>query len=553
MALPCLAQQPAASANPADHDNQFCTIAGTILSANTGESLKKAQITIYKDQGDNEPHPQTASSDASGNFSIDHLAAGRYELRVSRVGYLDTQYGQDKPDKPGAVLTLIAGHKMTDLLFRMQRTAVITGRITDEDSEPAREAPVETFSRTIVRGKPKIERVGAANTNDLGEYRIFDLPPGQYFILAGSPRANSVNYPGSASQETSNYPPTYFSGATDISRASAIEVKSGDEVSGIDIVLSLGAPSRTYRIHGHVVNSISQHPDANIIVTLAPRERSNEEGLFTAGDKNARPNEETGEFEIQGVAPGEYIVIAVWFEAGKVRTGTQSVDVIGSDVRDVSILLTRGIDISGRVRFEGKAAASASGIVVSLSPFQGETPFSPGGEAKVRSDGSFVLSEVGDGSYSINVYSKCTECYVKSAKANGVGLLDQGVQIGSGNAPSSVVIVYSSNTATVNGTVSAKDDLPAPGALVVLIPDIAARQKTDRYQSSTTDQYGRFEIRGVPPGHYKAFAWEKVSEDSYRDPDFLKPFESSAESVGLSENDRKSVQLKLIPAADSAN
>lgn len=246
-------------------------------------------------------------------------------------------------------------------------------------------------------------------------------------------------------------------------------------------------------------------------------------------------------------------MIAVWFEAGKVRTGTQSVDVIGSDVRDVSILLTRGIDISGRVRFEGKAAASASGIVVSLSPFQGETPFSPGGEAKVRSDGSFVLSEVGDGSYSINVYSKCTECYVKSAKANGVGLLDQGVQIGSGNAPSSVVIVYSSNTATVNGTVSAKDDLPAPGALVVLIPDIAARQKTDRYQSSTTDQYGRFEIRGVPPGHYKAFAWEKVSEDSYRDPDFLKPFESSAESVGLSENDRKSVQLKLIPAADSAN
>jgi 5-hydroxyisourate hydrolase-like protein (transthyretin family) len=171
MVLPCLAQQPAASANPADHDNQFCTVAGTILSANTGEPLKKAQITIYKDEGDNEPHPQTASSDASGHFSIDHLAAGRYELRVSRVGYLDTQYGQDKPDKPGAVLTLIAGQKMTDLLFRMQRTAVIAGRITDEDSEPAREAPVEAFSRTIVRGKPKIERVGAGRHRIQQQYR----------------------------------------------------------------------------------------------------------------------------------------------------------------------------------------------------------------------------------------------------------------------------------------------------------------------------------------------------------------------------------------------
>jgi 5-hydroxyisourate hydrolase-like protein (transthyretin family) len=551
IALPCLAQQPDTSTNPKDRDSQFCTIAGTILSANTGEPLKKAQVVIYKDEGDNEPHPQTASSDASGHFSIDHIAAGRYELRVSRVGYLDTQYGQDKPDKPGAVLTLIAGQMMTDLLFRMQRTAVIAGRITDEDGEPVREASVEAFSRSTFRGKTKMEQAAAAITNDLGEYRVFDLPPGSYFILASTPRNGIDNSMQGAIQQGANYSPTYFPGTTEIARASPIEVKSGDEIPGINIGFALIFPGRTYKVHGHVFNSISGHPDANVAVMIVPRGQNNEEGNFDS--KNARPDEKTGEFEIEGVPPGEYLVVAVWFEGNKTHTGTQSVDVIGSDIRDVSISLTRGVDISGRLTFEGKSAASASPIVVTLSPSEAETQFSTGVDAKVQPDGSFVLSEVGDGSYSINVFSKCSECYLRSAKANGVDLLDKGVQIDSGNASSSITVVYSSNTANVNGTVTAKDDLPAAGALVVLVPDLATHQKSDHYRSSTTDQYGRFELRGVPPGHYKAFAWEKISEDSYKDPDFLKPFENVAESVDVSENDRKSVQLKLIPASDAAN
>jgi hypothetical protein len=113
--------------------------------------------------------------------------------------------------------------------------------------------------------------------------------------------------------------------------------------------------------------------------------------------------------------------------------------------------------------------------------------------------------------------------------------------------------VYSSNSGTLTGAVTNKDDLPAPGALVVLVPDSSSHQKPERYKTSTTDQYGHFEIRGVPPGHYQAFAWEKADEDSYGDPDFRKPFESMAESFDIAGNEQKSVQLKMIAATDSAN
>ena len=67
------------------------------------------------------------------------------------------------------------------------------------------------------------------------------------------------------------------------------------------------------------------------------------------------------------------------------------------------------------------------------------------------------------------------------------------------------------------------------------------------------DQYGHFEIRGVPSGHYHAYAWEKVDQEASGDPEFLKPLESSAESFDIAANEQKSVQLKMIPASDSAN
>ena len=142
---------------------------------------------------------------------------------------------------------------------------------------------------------------------------------------------------------------------------------------------------------------------------------------------------------------------------------------------------------------------------------------------------------------------------MKSASANGVDLLERGLQVSSGEGPSPIALVYSSNSGTLTGAVTNKDDLAASGALVVLVPDSSSHQKPDQYKSSTTDQYGHFEIRGVPPGHYNAFAWEKADEESYGDADLLRRFESVAESFEIAGNEQKSVQLKMIAAADSAN
>jgi hypothetical protein len=95
------------------------------------------------------------------------------------------------------------------------------------------------------------------------------------------------------------------------------------------------------------------------------------------------------------------------------------------------------------------------------------------------------------------------------------------------------------------------DGLPAPGVRVVLVPDSARRNEFRLFKESTTDQYGRFDMRGIAPGDYKLFSWEQVEPNAWEDPDFLKPFEEKGESVSLQEGDGKSLDLVAIRSASN--
>ncbi len=69
-------------------------------------------------------------------------------------------------------------------------------------------------------------------------------------------------------------------------------------------------------------------------------------------------------------------------------------------------------------------------------------------------------------------------------------------------------------------------------------------------RESTTDQYGRFMLRGIPPGSYKLFAWEAVERGAYQDAAFLRPYEEHGEPMQVKEGARLSVQVQLIPAKE---
>ena len=137
--------------------------------------------------------------------------------------------------------------------------------------------------------------------------------------------------------------------------------------------------------------------------------------------------------------------------------------------------------------------------------------------------------------------------YLKSARANGDDILARGLTIGAGSVRGPLEIVLSSAGARIEGTVTDENDLPSAGALVALVPAEERRQQFRLYDDTTTDQYGKFIIRGVAPGTYKLFSWKEVENNAWQDPDFLAPFESKGTKITAEENGRITIQLKLIP------
>ena len=522
-------------------------MAGTVISASTGEPLKKARIFLWMTDAQDH-HPKDATTDAAGRFSIDQIEPGRYTLSVSHTGYVPQEFGQDKPDKPGATLTLSAAQKVTDLLFRLERMAAISGRVLDEDGQPLEGVTVEVLSRARVRKKVVGNMAGRATTDDRGEYRVFDLVPGRYSVRATVEGRTMFGPAFPADQDSNNpaasYVPIYYPGSPELDRASLLDVSAGDEISSIDFLFSPQNESRTYSVRGHVTNAITGHPDAHVSVMLIPRGGSD----WRQVTPGAQPDFKTGAFELKSVPPGAYTAVAVWFDGSRMRGVTQDVEVSGADVDGVSLVLANGVDIQGHISFEGHAESAAGQLTIDLEP-SSEVAFGSWAQARVQADGSFVFSNVGDGEYSIGVNSKCDDCFIKSATANGTDVL-KSIQIAAQGGAPKLDLVYSSNTGTATGMVTKEDGLPATGAYVVLVPD-AAHSEMDEYQkNANTDQYGRFEIRGVPPGNYTVYAWEKMDEDQdYTDPDFLKQFSTQAQSIEISANQRGLVQLKLIPEA----
>jgi len=73
------------------------------------------------------------------------------------------------------------------------RQAAIVGRVLDENGEPIANANVMAWRRPpVANGAPVPARLGlipaasAAQTNDLGEFRLFGLAPGEVYVQATS-------------------------------------------------------------------------------------------------------------------------------------------------------------------------------------------------------------------------------------------------------------------------------------------------------------------------------------------------------------------------------
>ena len=78
------------------------------------------------------------------------------------------------------------------------------------------------------------------------------------------------------------------------------------------------------------------------------------------------------------------------------------------------------------------------------------------------------------------------------------------------------------------------------------LPEEAKRQDLRLFKEARTDQYGKYDLRGFIPGSYQLFSWTGIENGEWKDPEFLKAFEGKGEAVEVSDEDVKTVNLKVM-------
>src|SRR5215471_6882328 len=162
------------------------SITGYIVRMGTGDPLSKSTVTITTyNAARNQSY--TATSTTGGQFSFQNLEPGQYRLAATRAGYVRMEYGARSPSRPGLPITLSPGQRLTNIVLQLMPAGTITGRVFDRDGEPLANVNVEGLRYSYLEGQRVMNVVQTARTNDLGEYRLFWLQPGQYFVSAAPP------------------------------------------------------------------------------------------------------------------------------------------------------------------------------------------------------------------------------------------------------------------------------------------------------------------------------------------------------------------------------
>ena len=551
---------PPSTSKPEDR----CVVQGHVSNAITGEPVRKANIRLTRQNvapnaGNTSQGPQGYStiSQADGSFKIENIEPGNYHLSGDRAGYLLTEYGSKGVGQGGRTITLRPGQQLTNISLGLTPQGVITGKVLDQDGDPVAGAMVQLVVEMWQRGKLRHIMQNGANTNDLGEYRIANVRPGKYYLVAQIMRFSPNGEPPAEPGKPDIRPVrTFYPEATAIGGATPIQVRAGQELTGTDIRLHSTA---TYHIRGRIVGAIPDNPSDRITVSAAARDE--QDPMWTIGGGTSVTKDRT--FDIAGLAPGSYTLTVFTAGRGIRAFGRQDVEVGQADVSDVQISIVPPTTLHGQVMFEGNPPAGASpvslkNVHVYLAPaeammFGGNMNGVPG------DDGNFTLDNLAPGKYYLNVNAPAGT-YLKSVRLGNQDILGREFDLAQGTAPISVILSYGvaeldgvvqfpqsgtdSGDAGPNGQPNATPDAP-----VVLVPD-KLNEDGSGLRFGTSGAGGAFTMKNLPPGHYRAYALERLDFNELQNPDVLKELEIKGTDVELNQNDKKQIQLPLITTGD---
>jgi protocatechuate 3,4-dioxygenase beta subunit len=539
-------------------------ITGKVVAADTGRALRRARVVVGGGG-----RPRAASTDEQGRFQITGLPAGTYTVSAAKSGFVDGAFGQRRPSGPGTSVELTDGQQAANIDIKLARGGVVTGHVMDEQGEPLARAVVTVLRQQYVRGQKQLAPAGTDQSDDRGQYRVFGLPPGDYFVSAtagGIEQAvrQVVGDFGGVQQaaEASGYAPTYYAGVTSASDATRVKLAASQEITGIDFQIQI-VPFATVKgvVVGGQATVLLMSDDGGSgglspggLAALAGRGGGRGVGgvgpVLGGGGLRAVTRSD-GTFSISNVTPGKYIIIARADGGPNAppRTAMQPLVVAGEEV-NVALTPVPGVQIGGTITFEAAGAPPSngfSGFRVMPVPL-GATAALPGGRGgrpgDIGQNGQFSISDVMPGLYSIRA-SAPRGWTMKAVYMEGRDVTDSPIEVKSENL-TGLNVIFSDRISSLNGSVRDARGNPVSNVTVIVFPADERLWFPQSRQITTarTDQSGAYKLASIPAGDYLVVAVDDVEQGEWFDPAFLDQIRGSAAKVRIEEGDQHVQDLK---------
>jgi hypothetical protein len=534
-------------------------VRGSVSDALSNQPVAGASVILSPDGG--RTRMLVVDSSDTGAFAFTGVPPGKYVVWATRAGYSGGYLGQRAPvlDAPPVFVEIAAGTDRGGLNLRLWKNAVISGKFEDASGRPIVGATVQAYRRGFLAGHSQMLRAGGATarTDDRGVYRLHQLIPGSYAIVA---------------KPTPESPPVYYPQSSSLLMATVLSVSAGDELSDIDIRVDGRVTARRRpNVSGRILPAGGGAPPAN--VQLLPLNPADPAAIAPDVDVRTAAVLENGQFVFQAVHAGSYRIRSLQIPAAIAPPGTVSVvqssngratvgprelgaiplaptptaetylaeatvDVGEEDVRDIILAPSPAGRIWGRIQFDGAATPPAGDALLSI-PIGFLTangaPLGTAPVARVERSGQFTTVGLPPGRYVVLPLSLPSPWRVAAVRQNGADLDSEVVTVGAKGASGVVIVLTDRPFAEVSGMVSDSRGRPSSTAVVYVFPSdrdlwTDFGPQPSRLRQSRPDARGRYSLR-LPAGSYLLAAMDSDVPTVWMGAEVLEMLAKSATAV----------------------